>query len=121
MPKHKKADNEKIFLLFYLVFIFLAGLYLFSVEALNNNYTFKKNWTVAYFENPDGNDLSFIIENYENLDMDYKYSIVEQGKVLEEDTVFVKVGEKAKVELEKKYNNAEIIIRFNEQQRILKK
>lgn len=86
--------SSKIIIVTTLVLVLICFLFLFTVEEKNNDYDFKKNWSVVYFDNPSGNSLQFTIENHQKGKINYGYKILKNDKLATEGSVEVEKAEK---------------------------
>ncbi len=116
------SNNAKLILIFS-IFGFLAGLYLFSVERINQDFQHNKQWTAVYLTNPQEQLLNFAIENYEGETTTYEYALVaeESQEAILRESIELLPGEKKEIEFGEEQKGEEIIIKYGKEEIILKK
>ena len=118
----KSTPNNSKLILFLVVIGFLAGFYLFNVEATNHDLQYHKQWTAVYFLDPAKNSLDFAIENYEGKETTYQYSVTEiNGKIISTIEIKLLPGQKKEINFEAEQLGEMIIIHYDDDEIILKK
>jgi hypothetical protein len=85
--------NQQSKIIIFVVSLFVvSSVFLFSVnnKYLNSNY--QTTWWSAYFENPKGEKLNFVIENHSDKS-DFEYRVLSGEDILKSENVSVAKGE----------------------------
>ena len=116
MLKLNKISNNLKIIVGFSVCAFLAGLYLFVVEAKNHDNQYNKQWSIVYFISPNESNLNFAIENYENEPVTYTYQITTpSGELKEENKVSLEAGEKKEIMVDKTLTQGVLTVSYKDQ------
>lgn len=117
----KRPSNNSLFLATFIALCFFSGLYLASVERKDRDFQEQKHWSAVYLMHPESADLSFVIENYEGEPAHYAYTILNQeNAVILEGEANLNPRERKEVVLQEKVAEGRVVIRFKEQEKVLK-
>jgi hypothetical protein len=89
--------SSKIIIIAAVVLLIVSVSVLFAIEAMNNDYDYKKVWSVVYFENPRDNSLDFAIENHEGARSEYDYKIFMGSDKMIDEKVEIDAGATKKI------------------------
>ncbi len=111
--------SSKIIIITTTVLLVASFSLLFVIEAKNQDYDYKKTWSVVYFENPRDTSLDFVVENHQGKKAEYKYEVSIGEKKMIDEAVEIKAGEEKKISpvLEnsiEKNGQIEIVVEFND-------
>jgi hypothetical protein len=97
--------SSKIIIIATIVLLIISFSVLFVIEAKNQDFDYKKSWSVVYFENPRDDSLNFAVENHLGKNTQYDYEILVDEKKVAEGNVDINAGQMQEVvpllELEK--------------------
>jgi hypothetical protein len=89
--------TSKIIIISVIILLLASFSILFIVEKLNDNYDYKKSWTVVYFNNPNDNSLNFTIENHQGAKGEYAYDILAASQNITKGTAQIEAGGKKEI------------------------
>lgn len=84
--------SSKIIIIATLILLIIAFSILFVIEAKNQDFDYKKSWSVVYFENPRDNSLNFAVENHLGKKTEYDYSVLVDEKAVAEGSIEIEAG-----------------------------
>jgi len=112
----KRLDNNLLLVIIFTCLFLLTGFYLFAGEKNQHDYNKNKEWTACYLASPgEKGDLSFTIENYEGVETEYAYSVVNaDGQTVLNEKVLVRSSEKREIKLPDNIFGKRVIITYPE-------
>ncbi|HRZ95865.1 MAG TPA: hypothetical protein P5262_04865 [Candidatus Moranbacteria bacterium] len=89
--------QQKKLILFLTALFILSSAYLLYTAKNYNDPDYQKNWWAVYFENPESDDLSFVIENHSDKNS-FHYVVINGNDKVEEKDVLINKGEEKKLD-----------------------